>query len=133
MDTPWWVQYGAEASAVFRGRRVRGIGSGDTRLAERADFGKGCLNSGAGALLMAAHYGAERIIMLGYDCGYGEGGVRHWHGDHPKTLGNAGAVNKWASQFADAGKQLGGVQVINASRVTKLTLWPTLQLEDALK
>lgn len=132
MDTPWWQVHHGEVSEVFKGMRVRGAGSTHSNLAHRAMFGAGCLNSGAGALLMAKYYGAELIIMLGYDCQVGEDGKRHWHGSHPKGLGNAGMLHKWAEQFAKVARQLQPTRVINASRVTALECFERMQLEEAL-
>lgn len=117
---------------MFKGLRVRGTGSSQSKLADRAMFGSGCLNSGAGALLMAKHYGAELIIMLGYDCHVGEDGQRHWHGAHPKGLGNAGMIAKWPEQFAKAARQLQPTRVVNASRVTALECFEHMTLEKAL-
>lgn len=132
MDTPWWQVHHGEVSKVFKGLRVRGAGSSQSNLAHRAMFGSGCLNSGAGALLMAKHYGAELIIMLGYDCQVGEDGQRHWHGSHPKGLGNAGMLAEWPEQFAKVARQLQPTRVVNASRVTALECFERMTLEKAL-
>lgn len=132
MDTPWWDVHHAEVKAVFKGMRVRGAGSTQSRLADRAMFGMGCLNSGAGALLMARHYGAEFIVMLGYDCQVGDNGERHWHGSHPKGLGNAGMLAKWPEQFRQVAAQLKPARVINASRATVLECFERLPLDEAL-
>lgn len=43
-------------------------------------------NSGQRAIQLAAHFGAERIILLGYDCSLENG--THWHGNHPDGLKN---------------------------------------------
>lgn len=131
MDSPWWEHHHGEVNGVgFQGLRVRGTNSAECRLAKRAAFGSGCLNSGAGALLMAAHYGAEVIYMLGYDCGYGANGERHWHGDHPKGLGNAGMVGKWPAQFMQAAQLLRRQTVLNASRVTNLNMFKRISLDS---
>mgnify|MGYP003913704431 CR=1 FL=1 len=131
MDTPWWQQYDREVSATFRGERVRGAGSSPSRLAHRAMFGAGCLNSGAGALLMAAHKGAKLIVMLGYDCSTGAGGTKHWHADHPKGLGNAGMLAKWPAQFSKVAAQLNGkVRIVNASRSTALECFQRISFDD---
>lgn len=133
MDTPWWEKHHGEVNGVgFKGLRVRGTNSAQSKLATRANFGSRCLNSGAGALLMAAHYGAELIYMLGYDCGVGPNGERHWHADHPKGLGNAGSLDKWPRQFADAAKELTHCTVFNASRVTNLTIFPCVSLDSII-
>lgn len=80
---------------------------------------------------MAAHYGAMSIYMLGYDCGFGPNGEKHWHGDHPKGLGNAGMLAKWPQQFrlAEAQLRYPGRQVLNASRVTSLDMFPRVSLD----
>jgi hypothetical protein len=134
MDTPWWQQYDREVSRAFNGLRVRGAGSSQSRLADRAMFGAGCLNSGAGALLMAAHYGARVIVMVGYDCSAGKDGAKHWHPDHPKGLGNAGMLDKWPAQFSQVAAKLNGkVRIINASRRTALECFERLSLYKALR
>lgn len=133
MDTPWWNVHHGEVSQVFKGLRVRGTGSAHSNLAQRADFGVGCLNSGAGALLMAHKKGASLIIMLGYDCQVGVDGVRHWHQNHGGGLGNAGALHKWPAQFAAIVKGLEPARVVNASRSTALQLWERMDLEKALE
>lgn len=70
--------------------------------------------------------------MLGYDCKFADDGRRHWHGDHPKGLGNAGSVDRWPSQFKDVSLRLKHLQIVNATRDTALTYWPKVSLEDAL-
>lgn len=132
MDTPWWDVHQQEVSQVFKGLRVRGAGSAQSRHAHRAMFGAGCLNSGAGALLMARHYGAGLIIMLGYDCQADSNGQRHWHGSHPKGLGNAGMMHKWPAQFAQVAKALQPARVINATRSTALECFERMSLKKAL-
>lgn len=81
---------------------------------------------------LAAHWGAERIILLGYDCKYADDGRRHWHGDHPKGLGNAVSMPKWMGQFKEIADHLRGVMIVNASRDTALRFWPRQSLEEAL-
>lgn len=69
--------------------------------------------------------------MVGYDC-QKTGGKVHWHGDHPKGLGNAGAMPKWPAQFQDMLRYLGGISVINCSRETALRCFPRGDLETEL-
>lgn len=90
-------------------------------------------NSGAGAMSLAEYFGARRIILLGYDCGYAPDGKRHWHGDHPKGLGNAVSMPKWHRQFEEMAGHLANCEIINASRRTALRLWPRSPLEKALE
>lgn len=133
MDTPWWNVHSAEVSQGFKGLRIRGAGSTPSNLAARADFGVGSLNSGAGALLMAKHYGAKLIIMLGYDCKVGSEGQRHWHPNHGSGLGNAGMLPKWADQFAKLSTKMGTVRLINATRDTALECFERMALEEAFE
>lgn len=95
--------------------------------------GRKAMNSGAGAIAAAHHFGARRVILLGYDCQH-TGGRKHWHGDHPEGggSGNAGSVGKWPAQFLELVRHLAGVEVINCSRETALTVFPRAQLEDVL-
>lgn len=88
-------------------------------------------NSGCGAISLACFAGARRVLMLGYDC-QKTGGKTHWHGDHPKGLGNAGSVHKWPAQFASLKAKMSGVEIINCSRETALTVFPRASLEQTL-
>jgi hypothetical protein len=90
-------------------------------------------NSGVNAISLAVATGAKRVVMLGYDCQRTDGKV-HWHGDHPRPLGNAGSMVKWPKHFERVAKYAKekGVEVVNASRQTALTCFPRMMLEDAL-
>lgn len=129
MDKPWWKMYFEEARQHFNGELICPVHS--LPEVHRVDFKYGG-NSGAGALALAAHLGATRIIMLGYDCKYAADGKRHWHGNHPKGLGNAVSMPQWMPQFESMARQLAGVNVINVTRDTALTCWPRGSLEEAL-
>lgn len=129
MDRAWWQVCGAEAQLKFKGERFSA--KYHSPYSQQVIFEHGG-NSGAGAMSLAEHFGARKIIMLGYDCGYGEEGERHWHGDHPRALGNAVSMPKWDKQFAEVVGHLSHCNVINASRKTALTYWPTKPLEEAL-
>lgn len=89
-------------------------------------------NSGAGAMLLAKHLGAEKIIMLGFDCKPDADGKRHWHGKHAQGLGDAGSMDKWQLQFGEIVPLLLGIDVKNCSRETVLTYWERARLEDEL-
>lgn len=131
MDRAWWDVHLAEVKATFRGEllsRRNSLGIRDARLPI------GTSNSGAGAIALAAARGARRIVLLGYDCQH-TGGKTHWHGDHPKgCAGNAApkTIRKWPAQFLDVQGRLAGVEIINCSRETALTVFPRAQLEEAL-
>lgn len=128
MDRQWWQTYRADIRARFRGERfsVNAIEGVQRRRLET------CGNSGAGAIALAAAGGARRIVLLGYDGQYAADGKRHWHGDHPRHLGNAAQIGTWAAGFAKLAKALRHVEIINASRATALTCWPCQPLEEVL-
>lgn len=128
MDKAWWRRYLSEAKKDFDGELMTSCR--DMAGVQLVKFNQGG-NSGAGAMSLAEHFGARRIILLGYDCQY-TGGQRHWHGDHPKGLGNAVSMPKWFAQFEEMAGKLGHCQVINATRTTALNLWPTQSLDKAL-
>jgi len=130
MDRAWWREHIAEVRETFRGALwapCAGL-AGVKRIRFHRQTPR---NSGAGAIALAAQMGAERIVLLGYDAQKTDGRA-HWHGDHPKGLGNAGSVAKWPEQFRALVGSLRGAQVINASRATALTCFPRASLEDAL-
>lgn len=127
MDQVWWKEYGAEARKDFLGE----MWSASTVPGVHKLRGIVTQNSGAGAVALAARCGARRVLLLGYDCQLTSGRA-HWHGDHPRGLGNAGSVRKWPAQFRALARQLPDTQIINCSRETALTVFPVLSLEEAL-
>lgn len=99
-------------------------------------------NSGFQALNLAVLMGAARVILLGFDMGFGAGGEVHWHRPHawrdPRT--GSGLHNptqrlfdRWIRGFAAALPDLAraGVSVLNASRRTALDCFPRITPEDA--
>ena len=129
MDRAWWTQYGAEAAVRFQGEKVAPINAmrGVTR-SRVAPY----RNSGAQAIAYAVQRGAQRIVLLGYDCQYGPNGERHWHGNHPKGLGNAGTVQAWHQHFSDIARAHAAIKIINCSRSTALECFPRAALEEVL-
>lgn len=132
MDSAWWRMHGGDVAQTFRGERVSAMKSAaiDVQVIPKAAC-QAYGNSGAGAVSLAAHMGATRILLLGYDSKR-TGGKVHWHGDHPKGLGNAGAMGRWPAQFANAAAGITGAEIINCSRETVLTCWPRGDLEAEL-
>lgn len=61
-------------------------------------------NSGAAAISLAEYFGASRITLIGYDLR--KTTKAHWHGDHPKGLGNAGPVKTWPERFRKLGDRI---------------------------
>lgn len=92
------------------------------------------MNSGAAALNLALHFGAARILMLGYDQSW-LNGKGHWHPPHPKHLQNRQpGFHRWREWFEQAARDFEalGVEVVNCSRATTLTCFKRADLRDVL-
>lgn len=137
-DSKWWKHHLAEVNGAFVGARV-GWAPGVAALGipslhnERAWFSH-FHNSGASAASLAIVGGADRVILLGYDC-QKTAGRSHWHGDHPAGLGNAMSMRNWPTQFKGLARYAASrrVPVLNASRETALPFFPRVALADVLQ
>lgn len=125
-DKGWWDTYKRDVLATFAGKRYSANRLHDVEQVT-LDAHR---NSGAGSIALAAHMGAKRVVLLGYDCQH-TGGKAHWHGDHPSHLGNASATDQWIESFGQLAARL-KCEVLNATRETALTCWPRVDLEKAL-
>ncbi|MCQ4370003.1 hypothetical protein [Enterobacter asburiae] len=128
-DFAWWDQYHdsltVSAERWTQSRRANSrYGVKLFRPSENGPF-----NSGQRAIQLAAHLGAEKVILLGYDCTLENGA--HWHGSHPATMHNPvpREVIRWHEDFSSLAGQLPGVEIINASRHTALTCFRLSTLE----
>jgi hypothetical protein len=135
-DARWWREHLSEVSKVFEGERLTcspvGRALGVPTL-HGAQWFTTYHNSGAAAISLAFASGAKRVVLLGYDC-QKTGGMTHWHGDHPKTLGNAVSMPRWPHHFKQVARcaQSLGIEVVNCSRETALTCFPRAPLESIL-
>jgi len=89
-------------------------------------------NSGYQAVNLAVHFGAARILLLGYDM-QATGGHEHWFGHHPMV--KRSPYGLFRQHFQEIVKPLreAGVEVWNCSRATALDVFPRLDLETALQ
>lgn len=87
-------------------------------------------NSGGSAINLAVHFGASRILLLGYDMAQGVNGRHHFHSD----VSPGSPYNDFRKHIATMVEPLKvrGVEVINCSRHTKLLCFPRMPLEQAL-
>jgi hypothetical protein len=94
-------------------------------------------NSGYAAIHVAAHAGAKRIVLCGFDMNAGPRGATHWHGQHPSALRNAGTgiFERWIARYATLGSELAkrGIEVVNCSPNSALRAFPIVTLEEALR
>ena len=92
-------------------------------------------NGGYQALHIAAHAGASRVLLLGFDMRRTEAGC-HWHGPHPSMLRETTdqTYAKWARQFETIAGPLKerGVGVVNCTPGSALQCFRVARLEDEL-
>ena len=92
-------------------------------------------NGGYQAINLALHLGAARVLLLGYDMKAAGDGRTHWFGDHQDWPTKATIFeNLFLPNFAGLAAPLrqAGVEVINCTPGSALTVFPALSLEAAL-
>lgn len=93
-------------------------------------------NSGCSAINLAWHFGVKRVVLLGFDMKVGPEGETHWHNGHKKkpVSDPAATYNRFRKTttfiFKDAKKL--GLEILNASPVTTITVFPIVKLEDVV-
>lgn len=136
-DSKWWSYYGPKCQ-WFKGEKY-------SITAHRADVVRwrptGWTshggNSGHQALQLAVERGAKRVYLLGFDHQHTDGKT-HFHGDHPRTnrvrLGNAAHCGAWRQRMRRTAVELKnrGVEVINLSRQTGLTVFPRSTVDEVV-
>jgi hypothetical protein len=143
MDRGWWNAYAqkiaagpelwttnTEAARIYRINYIRGeMGGGIPHWPDSIRMGG---NSGFQALQLALFWGADRVILLGYDMQH-TAGRTHWHGDHKKGLHNpvSAYMSKWAKCFAEIPAPI-RAKVFNATRVSALKCFKRVDLETCL-
>lgn len=89
----------------------------------------GGYNSGLRGIELAFDLGAERVLLLGYDCNVDNG--THWHGNHTETKNpDAERCREWMKQHARLPQR---DRVVNCSRSTSLEAYPLGLLEKELQ
>jgi hypothetical protein len=91
-------------------------------------------NSGYQAIQVAAHLGAARILLLGYDMKVGAKGRTHFFGEHPAIIRSGSNYGTLCAYYRSLAKPLAalGIPVVNCSRETALTCFPRMTLSQAL-
>lgn len=144
-DAPWWrlhyvdvIASGFEGELWTQDKKALELGAlKHVQSLPRPGLGRfpGVIHQGANGgyqgVNLAYQAGAKRILLVGFDM---QGG--HWHGDHPKPLTNPtpSLFNVWVHNFVRLAEDLcdEGIDVINCSRVSRLTCFPRRPLEECL-
>lgn len=133
--TAGWVKFVARD-----GKKPRGISNDPAKVSWNK-------NSGASAINIAAHAGAKRIMLLGFDMSLDEGHNQHWHdlygrkavnanqnhkGTHkPKPLPFGRHLKGFPSIAYDAERL--GIEIINISPNSKIEVFEKISLQDFIK
>ena len=89
-------------------------------------------NSGYAAINIAVHLGARQILLLGYDMQPSDTGADHWHAPHPDgTHPGYGLCLPRFTSLVDPLAAL-GIDVVNCSRVSAMTIFPRRSIQEAL-
>jgi hypothetical protein len=135
-DAKWWkahsgaptfhgAKYTVDRPAYIDVSRLKNAGLGKFSY-DPDGVGTG-YSSGYCAINVAAHLGASRIVLLGYDMS-----GQHFFGEHPdKTVPPfALAIPMFDRMIAPLSTL--GIDIVNASRTTKITAFPRGTLADVL-
>ena len=92
-------------------------------------------NSGYQAINLAWLWGADAIVLLGFDCSAAQDGKAHWFGQHGPRLTQRQPFSLWQANFPALAQDLAnsGARVINASRETALRCFERMPLADAAR
>jgi len=145
-DRKWWLRNQSYVRRDFQGRyivtiadRVDGVKTLRCTGAIGLESDPGALrhgsNSGYQAINLAYHFGARRIVLLGYDMRLVEGKV-HWKArskEQPdaqrRTMENV-MLPKFDTLKGPLEKA--GVEVLNATPRSRLRVWPLVDIDEIL-
>lgn len=145
-DTLWWSKHAAEAKKAFTGelwtqdnvaaarfslKRVRGAPRDGLGTHEIHQNG----NSGAQALNLAYLWGANPILLLGFDMKEGPNGEKHHHPDHPKPLIQKQLFGEWIHKLRKVADDLKkrDIRVINCTPGSALPWFPMSDITKELQ
>lgn len=91
-------------------------------------------NSGAAAINLAVHFGAARVLLLGYDLQAKDEAHSHWFGAHQRPLRGGSPYQLFRQMFEAMVQPLkdAGVSVINCTAGSALRCFPFSSLAEAL-
>ena len=130
-DLTWWVNYGPDVDIEVEkytlsqnAAQVFGLKRHKSKL------GNG-YNSGMLGIEMAINFGADTVLMLGFDASVDNG--LHFHGKHTKTA-NPDKVRcaRWIGYFDKLADTYPKANIINCSRESAILRFPRVDLEQAL-
>lgn len=129
-DLAWWAEYSPGIDITAEKYTLSANAASVFGLIRHVSKRAQGYNSGLLAIEMACHFGAEKVLMLGFDASV-ENGI-HFHGRH-ESLANPDPrrCGLWLGYFEALAKD--HKNIINCSRQTALTCFPRQSLESALE
>ncbi|WP_018516477.1 hypothetical protein [Rhizobium leguminosarum] len=103
-------------------------------LSEKPDTVALRRTSTTGAINLAVHFGASRIVLLGVDGKVADGGTRHCHGRPWPWPLKAGCFDDQAAEYrqiAPSAARL-GVEIVNGNPDSAIDVWPKRQFSECL-
>ena len=88
-------------------------------------------NSGSSAINLAYHFGAKKIVLLGFDMRRIDG-KKNWHNEHKEREHNPFARHMMSMPTIRKELQDLGVELINATKDSAITCLPYLSLEEVV-
>lgn len=89
-------------------------------------------NSGFQAVNLAIHFGAKRIVLVGFDMRQ-VGSQQHFFGSHPHPLRRSSSYSVFVKAFHNASAAVpNGAKIINATPGSALKSFPFMSLQEAL-
>lgn len=91
-------------------------------------------NTGGMAINLATLWGAERVLLLGFDMRLGDDGRPHWFGNHPDGLIQTQRFKDWIASMRVIARDADdrGIEIINCTPGSALDCFPLATLRDAL-
>lgn len=90
-------------------------------------------NSGSSAINLAYHFGAKRVVLIGFDM-RPQNGRHNWHNNHRhtprETIYQDLFLEPYTQIAADAERL--GLEILNATQNSALTVFPMVILEEVL-
>ncbi len=145
-DRRWWEWHGSKFPADFQGKIISTSRASfnDPRILKMdKTFGAFSkvphslygVDSGTQAVNLAAHLGARRIVLLGFDMGFAPDGEAHWHADHKIPSVETNYIRKFLVQYEAVVLPALASRGVEIVRVTpsRLTMIPQLSMQEALR
>lgn len=102
---------------------------------DRADCLRDGNSSAYAAMHLLAHLGAAKIVLLGLDLRFGPNRESHFHSGHGRLHLEVTLTDLMAPMFLSLARPLAqrGIEVLNASPTSALTIWPRCSIDEALQ